>query len=680
MSVMTNSAPRPILNGVRDESGQVLPVTPEQLPTHLPHVFLFAQEGTTEPQIVSGSSAIASYGRETFNVRSQFATHQTVLATELNGRANQIMVHRVIPEDAEAPATLCLALEVVKADIPVYERNSDGTYRLDQDGDPVETGDTVSGHKMRWLVTKATSGQIGQAAKMAGELTSDGEQSTIYPIMDLQASHQGSYGNLIGMRLTAPTVDSTVPADESLMNEEKAFFYRIQMIRRPSKSAQPNVVETLTGSQSVEFTFKEDVFNPLTENSMTAEDVVLDAYRDMDTLPKTFGPFGGLHVYRSNLEEVQDLILAEELAHQAGFDADDGYKLNLFTTKDIYGNPYHTVKLLGPTEGGVMFGSNTNHYAAGGSDGTLSFEEFDKLVANQMANYGDLETTFLDSAMYPHSVFYDTGFTVDTKLKFFTPLGKRKDVAVVVSTQDVSLPQNTSEEESAIASRLRAAARMYPESELFGTPVCRAIIVGHSGYLVNHQYKKLMPLSLELACAAAEFMGAGNGVWNRDRGFDGSPYNRVRMFKDVNLTYKPSAVYSKDWEAGLVWAQNFDRRSLFFPAVQTVYDDPTSVINSAITMFAIVELEKVAERTWRQLTGNSKLTVDQFIQRSDQLIADAVEGRFDDRFIIRPRTYMTSFDELAGYSWSTDIEIYANNMRTVGTYTIVARRRSDFEE
>ena len=229
-----------------------------------------------------------------------------------------------------------------------------------------------------------------------------------------------------------------------------------------------------------------------------------------------------------------------------------------------------------------------------------------------------------------------------------------------------------------MAIALRAAARMYPESEIYGTPVCRAVVVGQSGYMIGSQYKGLLPLTIQLADMASKFMGAGDGIWARDKGFDTSPYNQVTMFKGVNCTYKPSQVYDKDWDNGLVWVQNFDRRSQFFPAVQTVYDDSTSVLNSAINMMIAVEMEKVAERAWRQLTGTSKLTRDEFIQKSDELITDMSYGRFDDRVIIQPKTYFTDFDDALGYAWNCDVTLYLNNMMTVGTYTIVARRRSDF--
>lgn len=682
MSAILNAAPKAILTGVKDESGGTLPVIPEQIPSHLPHVFLFAEKGPLEPQLVSGATATKIFGAKTFDYRSKYANHQTVLANTVNGNGNAMMVQRMKPSDANAPATIGLGLEIVEEDLTVYDRNPDGTYERDVNGDPIDSGTTVSGHKARWITYETDAAGLGQMATSAGTLTNEAdEQSTLYPIVELQVSDFGEHGNRKGIRLWAPTTNSSAPANEEVIYDQNAFLYRIQMIERPDAKSQPNVIQTISGSQNVEFSFKEGAINTKVDTELFVDQILLDAYRDLDNAPNQYGPFNGLHVYHDNLEIVLDMIYATEKAEQSEWpeEAEDGRHLvNLVGGQDVSGAPYHTFQIVGKEAGGIELTSASNHYAQGGGDGTLDLEEFDSLVANQVANYGDLEYSFMDSAMWPQSIIYDTGFTLETKKKLLTPIGRRKDMMVVLSTQDASESQNSAEEESSMAIALRAAARMYPESEVFGTPVCRAVVVGHSGHLLNSQYKGLVPLTIELADKSSRFMGAGNGIWARDRGFDTAPYNQITMFKDVNCAYKPQNVYDKDWDAGLVWVQNFDRRSLFFPAVQTVYDDATSVLNSAINAFIVTEVEKVSERVWRRLTGTSKLTREQFVERSNNLISDLTEGRFDDRVIVVPNTYFTDFDEALGYSWSCDITLYMNNMMTVGTFTIIADRRSNF--
>ena len=71
------------------------------------------------------------------------------------------------------------------------------------------------------------------------------------------------------------------------------------------------------------------------------------------------------------------------------------------------------------------------------------------------------------------------------------------------------------------------------------------------------------------------------------------------------------------------------------------------------------------------------LTPDQFIARSDALIKANVAGKFDARVVIVPETFYTSDDDQRGYSWSCNIHMYAPNMKTVGTFTIVAHRIED---
>lgn len=683
MSAVLNPTPRPILQGTRDDSGAVLPVIGEQLPSHLPHVFLFAEEGVG-PEIVSGSDINKAFGAKTLNLRSKYATHQTALATIIAGRANAMVIQRLRPADAKDPATITLAVEIVEDDIPVFERETDGTYKYDQQGQPVPTGQTVAGHRIRWVIGSSQTNEIGVATRRAGELTGKSglTQSTIYPIGDLQVSSFGEHGNHKGLRLWANTLNSPSeqPSDE-VIDSENAYLYRLQFIKRADAKSQPVIVTTTGGSQSIEFSFKPGAMNRKTDSQLYLGDILLDSYRNLDVRPRQYGPFNGLHLYEDNIAEVHAMLYAAEQPNHLDWpeDVDAGkYLINIVNGLDISGAPYHTIQVLGNADGGAELTKSSNYYAAGGSDGTMTFETFDELVAHELANYGQLDNHFLDTASWPQSHYYDSGFTLPTKLKMISLVGLRKDVQVTVATQDVSQPQNTSEQETSIAIALRAAARLYPESEVFGTPVCRVTIVGHSGYLINSQYKGLLPLTVDLADKRAYFMGAANGIWNRDRGYDQAPYNQVTLFKDVNNTYKPSPAYDKDWQNGLVWVQKFNTTKLFYPAIQTVYDDATSVLNSDINAAVIVEAEKVCERVWRQLVGGSKLTQEQFLEKSDQLIAEETDGRFDDRFIIVPRTYFTGYDAILGYSWSTDIEIYMNKMVLVGTYTIVARDRATF--
>lgn len=696
MSAIINAAPLANLQGIKDVSSRPPVIEPEVVPSHLPLFYLYAEKGPTEAQLVHGDSFTTTYGTRTLDPRSPYYNHQSVFANRVLGAGNAIMVQRVIPADAGPKSRLLLSLDIVaEPAIQQYQRNADGTYALDANGAKIPVsgaGATLPGYKAKWVVNEFGTDAFGAVTSRSGSIVStDSQQSTLYPIMELEASFVGAYGNNLGLRLVAPTTRSGNPLNDTLASMIQAYLYRFQLVSRADASTSPFVVETLMGEQALDLTFKPGAINTINDTEVSIEDVLLDAYQDLATpgYPKQWGPFGRLKVYQDNLKSVLAMIGAAEAefgllsTEDITAASENLYEVNAFTGVNYDGVPYYTLQLLGPADEGVTFTDNTVLFAEGGSDGTMSFEAFDNIVRQELLNWGSTGTDYLDWARYPVSTLYDSGFTLDTKLAFAVPLGKRKDVWVAVSTQDISAPQNTPAEESSIAISLKTAFRNFPESEIFGTKVCRAVIIGHSGRLISDKYKgpqdNLLPLTLEFAVKCANFMGAGNGVWASGMGFDMPPNNQITLFRDVNATFKAATVRNKDWENGLVWAQNYDRRSLFWPAVQTVYDDDSSVLNGAITMMACVELQKVALRTWRDLSGISKLSAGQFIERSNRLIAAAVDGRFDDRFVIIPETYYTQGDEQRGYSWSCKIKIYAPNMKSVGTFSVEAHRLSDLE-
>lgn len=732
MSTITKATPRAIIQGIDDRSRRAVPVEPEQIPQHLPHVYLFTERGKTLPQLVSGTSLVATYGARSFDYLGPFANHQTVLANTVNAASNSLLVQRLKPADAKT-AMLRLSLEVIKATIPLYQRNADGSFLTDVDGDPVPQDDDPEtiGYVTRWVLNYANNTvDFGEAVPGApgvpltaltgnegGATAIVGVTSTLYPIIDLSVSDHGSYGDRLGLRLSAPTSVSSSPLDAVTAKSLGAYMYRWQFVERPLTSATPNIVRSILGETSVDLALKPDQIHPRLSTEVSVNNQLIDRYEDTSTPGTTpsYGPFGDVHVYDTNIDTLLDLFtLGDDAANNASvgegsFDTSAllaGYRsveysvaankhlFNIVSGVDIDGAPYDSFIVLGAADGGVLLSSTSTQYATGGDDGDMSIGNFDKLVRNELLNYGQLEAPLLDRAKYPQSILYDSGFSMDTKKAMLFPIGLRKDMACILSTQELGywvdegepgeewtvVTQNDVATESANASLLKTTAELYPESEIFGTSVCRAAVVGHSGYLINSPYKGLLPLTIDIAAKLSRYMGAGIGRWTNGQAFDVAPSNQVSIFKDVNITYKVDSVYNKDWDAGLIWVQNFDRQNLFYPAFQTVYSDDTSVLNSMVTMLACVELEKVADRVWRLLVGNTTLTPDQFIERSDELIVGYTEGRFDGRFIIVPETFFTEADDARGYSWSAKIKIYANNMKTVGAFTIEAYRTEDFEQ
>lgn len=692
---IVNAAPMAILRGINDKSIRALLPAPEEIPTHLPKVYIYAEQGPLDPQLVVGNSRVMTYGEKSFQTREKWNTHATELSNLLNARGNAQMIQRVVPDDIGPKASLRVYADVLQTNVKTYERNADGSIKYHPDtNEPIEKG-TIKGHKVKFVVVPVLPDEetgedlFGRGVMIAGDmLNEEGDvQSERYPLFDVRVSHLGAYGNNIGLRIWAPTESSQTPVDMNVIKQNKVYPYRISVMKRKSESEMPKVFSTLHGEQSTEFTFKRDVIKKATDADISIEKVFLDSYRVLNTpgYVDQWGPFDELHIYHDQLEYLLTRFMQAELAvssdHTDFTDADieHPHLFNFISGMNSNGVGYQSYEIVKSSTNGSVFTENSTIYASGGSDGTMNEELFAKLVAREIAEYANPLSYLQDISKYPESIFYDSGFPLETKLELTKFIALRKDTAVVLSTHDVLSPVKTASEESSIALSLKAALQMYPESEYFGTPVCRGVIVGRCGNFTGSKYPRKLPLTFELASKAARYMGAGTGIWRGEYAFDRAPGSIVENFTNINVSFTPAIVRNRDWDNGLVWVQTYSRQSVFFPAIQTVYDNDTSVLNSFFTMMACVELEKVCKRAWKAYSGSSDLTNSQLIYRINTFIGEAVAGRFDNRFVIQADTVITGADERRGYSWTTTVRIYAPNMKTVGTFIIEANRMDDLE-
>lgn len=699
-----NAAPLTIQRGTQDLSTRQVPIEPEAIPTHLPKTYIYAQKGPATPQLVEGSSRVSIYGVDSFDVRKKWANHATVLSNLVNAEGNAQMIERIIPADAGPEANVLLSLDVLPVDVPDYVRNTDGSIQVDVDGDPVPRLDGTSnpilvpGYRVKWVVShiSTVSGLatgFGTATVAAGDQTGPGAtQSQRYPIIQFKASSQGEWGNNIGLRLWAPNNLTGFGVSSRLLNETKAYPYRASIVKRGSEFVTAKVIENLFGEQSVEVTFKRDVIDPSTDKEMFVGEHFLKYYQNLNDVnyPALIGDVGQVHVYNNNITTVLGLLYAAEKTYidassfassiQTDFTgaAGEQHLYNFLSGNSSQGYPYHTLEWATGVNA-VRLDINTNIYLAGGSDGTMTDAAFAAAVASRVAEYNNENSELLDLAQNVESIIYDSGYPLATKYALLNFIAIRKDTCVVLGTHTIDEESLSASEENAAGIALRTRAQLFPESDYFGTPVARCVIMGRSGVLRSSQYKKRVPATMEVAAKAARYMGAGNGRWKNGFDFDGAPGSLLTYMADINVVYTPAAARNRDWDAGLNWIQRYNRSSLHIPALQTVYSEDTSVLNNFLTVMAICELNKVADRAWRHFSGVSKLSNAQLADRVNAFITERTNGRFDGRFIIEPNTYFTEADIARGYSWTTAIKIYAPNMKTVMTTYVQAYRIEDYQ-
>lgn len=728
MSVPINKAtPRAILLGTRDDSTRALPLEPEQLPQHLPLVFLLTETGE-EMSIASGSALTALYGAKTFDPNTAFFNHQTVLAETILARGNQVMV-KPIKLPGATRAGVRLSVEPIATTIVGTDGVSRNVTRMIFHADPLSSSITGTGFGQGKILASYRVGKQAQAidgSPLSQLVKEDGTTyaatSSLIPLLDLEVDFRGKRGDSFGFNIDAPTITDTYPTDQSLAASLKSFIYRLKMFQKPDTSNTAKVIYNNTSSDSTDFVLKPHSSDPTSGAAVSLQDLIVDAYESesADGYLGTRAPFGKAHVYNDNIESVTRLIaggytvMGEDSAGATSSFTIPGlynteeqvkanlYTVNIFTGVDYNGDYYRNVDYTNSVKfGGVRLGKDSIIYATGGSDG-IPFKNgaIDRLetlrlydeAVRDWCQYEFVENNpVFDSAKFPFTTLWDSGFSMKTKTAMLLPMGQHKRIWTALATHSVAdyldpsavnlqfiqQEQLSGSEEISRASALRTAAAIYPESEVYGTPIVRAIIVGRSGQLRSKRVRDYLPLTISIADKVAAYCGAGNGVWNPDYAFDSGDNKRETMFTNVNVTYQSRSAYNKSWDAGMIWVQQFDRDSLFFPAYQTAYPNDTSVLNSLPVLIAISYLERVCETVWRILSGDSKLSGQAFADKSNELINEMTRGRFDNRFTIVPNTFYSNADVLRGYSWTTEISIYAENSRTVGTFTIAAKRAAD---
>ena len=681
--------------GTQDSSTKPLVREPYAQPTHCPKVYFYAQKGPTTPQLAVGGSRVMLYGEDTFDPRSDYFNHATLFANGFNSKGNTCMYQRLLPKDAGPEANLYLSLEVYETQVDDYHRNSDGSYEIDPNTNLPKVKGQTAGFKVRWLVTNSDSvadmqAKYGKRTVETGTLHTD---SKIYPIMDLKTSFVGKDGNYAGLRIWAPTTGTGGSFDRRVVKQQKVYPFRVSVIRKNPKTGTAKVTDNIFGEQSVLVTFKPKAINNYTERQMYIADVLVPSYSNTtdERYPPVFGDWGAVHVYQANIDTLIKKFYEKEKTFvdtnaitgnhdfptAAGVVDGDEWLFNMISgqTQDAY--PYHTF-VFDRTAPAQSLGEYVNLYAKGSSDGTMNNTSFAALVEEAVADYLDPNSQVMNTALHIDTVLYDSGFPLETKKKLLAYIAERKNTFVFLTTYEVGGQRSTAGDENALATALRTRARYYPESDYFGTHVMRALIMGRNGKIRDSQWTDYAPVLYEVGVKSADYMGAANGKWKPGKSFDGAPGSILDYMYDINVPYTSVSVRNRDWDAGLNWVQSYDLKSNFIPALKTVYDDDTSVLNSMFTALAICEINNVAERAWRYYSGNTKLTTGQLAERIDNFIREGCNGKFDDRFIIEPQTYYTDADKARGYSGTTVVKLWANSGFTVMSFYVQAHRMSDY--
>ena len=716
MAEILNAAPMVIDNGTRDLSTRVVPSSPLEIPQHLPKFYIFAEKGPMGPNYMDlGNASLTQiYGDATFDVNDKYYSHQTPFLQAAASAGNNCVVHRLPGDKGSDVANVTLYLDVLRTQVPLYEKNIDGSLRLDHNDEPVRQRDnngdlmTLPGFKLGWVLgsTREYPGdyQPGTRSVEPGVQYEFESQSTQYPIFEFSAADAGEFGNKLAIKLFAGQESDTSGFPSAILNDGKMFpmYFGMSKVVDKITGKSASVLNSF-GAQFSRFLPKVKGVDPQSGAIADLSKVLKDQYIQLPA--ELASGLGSVYVYEDNLVSLLTEFYEREMnitdPHRDSVinnSEENVFAINFLSFVSSNGSPYQSMKLV-DVEGGVRLTKNTNLWLGGAHDGDMSTWLMNSLVIADMDNYNNALHEYNDLVLHPESIIYDSGFSLAAKKALAKFISRRKDTFVVLSTfeqpyadpganlqsgmsggaPESGYPQTLGEQYS-VGVALKTMMELYPESATFGTPVMRGMVIGGSGEIINSLYTPRVPVTYEVVHKAARYMGAKNGAWKNGFLFDRAPQSVVTQLKNIDVTWVPASARNTLWSVGVNFVLNYKIRTQFFPALQTVYENDTSVLNSFFTAVAISYLNKVQHAAWREFSGSISLTNAQLEEAVNTFIANNVKDKFDGKFVVVPDTVVTELDEIRGYSWTSNIKIYANNMKTVMTAMVEAYRMSDLAE
>lgn len=593
---------------------------------------------------------------------------------------------------------------------------SDTNIEADENGHVAYADKTVYTYKTKddMYAPNASTTRLKYTVDAQGRRTKEGEdtfdgdkilKSKVYPIFQVKAKHQGEWYNLFGFNITS-MANREVPA--TIVKELKTLPYKFGYKVKDDVKSAPKPYKTLSGDLTALFTFKNNSVDPVTGMNLSLEFITDNLYFNEHDINRSlnFEEIEKVYFYRDNFEAILKGVIEDEipfvtLTEKQWADGQEGstfnwydfttYKaellpeefglLNPFTTATTKACPYFTLqynnevpttKLQDYQEINMVNGNPI--FLERGSDGTLSMENFEAKIKEDLENYLDDNHEYLDQARHVETFFWDTGFSLEIKKKIPNMIAKKHNTIIGLCTHYDSLGDESLslQEQSALGKALYNDVRLRAESLEFGTPTIRAIIA--LGTFTKRDSKKRLPVLRDIAIKTTKLMGGSDKQWRSNNLFDSGEKTVIEDYIDIQPNFIPPSVKDSLVDNGITYVQNFGRKSYFLPGTRTVYSDKTSIAGSFVNMLALPYCERVAFEVWRELTGTVSLTSAQFIHEVKNRASRKLAGAFGG--VIQPtvEATITQEDENLGYVWRLNISLYGNNAKYKQIYNTTLKR------
>ncbi len=455
----------------------VMETPPAQTPTtksaHILLSHILAARGTDTPIFTDATGFINAYGLETLNDHRHDVHQLKYVMAQLQGNGHAVVKRIILP--GAKKAMLRVSVELIPAMIPIYKLDENWRPMHQYDPDTGAYNRIPLGYRKAYRAVLHASVKpypdqyqafglgamsnyrkgdaLGYNARPLQGTIANGdkiEQSIIYPIMDLELADYGEFGNDVTVAIT-PFVEA------NSLHTSAVSLLTIRELNTPMMN-RDGISETTFG------------LTPVSDS-----DVALARALQLNFSGGYNGLIGRVHTYTDYIKMVTDLLvngsvgvageialineaialnthaaLSYPLQSQLNDNASSKFLFNILTGRSNTG-AYHVNGDFRMSEvyGGVEFNDGEMHGFTGGSDGYPYTEsgELDKLqllrmydeaVRAEMLTMKVEGNAYHNMARFPYTVWYDSGYTMETKLAAFSILKWRPEVTVIQSGYSVA--------------------------------------------------------------------------------------------------------------------------------------------------------------------------------------------------------------------------------------------------
>lgn len=663
------------------------------LPT-LHGVFTSDGEDNVVREMSGYAEALEKYGSDFADMKAY--GQQNLIAENVMKAGGTAYLCRLLPDDAKvAHLTFKVAIKKV-TDIPIYERDMYGAFKVTETGERVPvvitgkidgvdeeggytsevttTAATTSGYQIKLIVEQSrdenavTGPKIARSVKNKGVIIDEtGSDYSLFPLFTMYYYARGKCGNDYGFRII-----NDLARDEAVNDGRR---YELFLVKKTSAGAL-----TLSIGKDIGFSW-----NPYAQVSKTIPTIegLQKMYQNLD-LSNNKKQIQ-LEYYDDNYDKLVDFLkecLSEEPVITSGINEDILAKMSVPETVEDFdfingldknGNPYDNVIIAEDSED-----ISAPKYMGGGSDGLLEGLKGDELktVRNDLLKKFfkcEIDTPTITNVLKCDAgIIYDANYDTEVKAAMASIVQNRRDISVV---WDTGFTDNL-EQACGVASQLLsmvpgAASENFAIIPHCGITVDRGVNVRVTGtyelsndihtVYAGHPFVKIAGAQHDYGCV-------------RKTIFDWVVEESIPKGYQIKLAKNNKLYWATDLGKALnnTVDGNFTGKNVYFFSDANCYKEKISKLAEFRNSLLINDIRRIVKLVLVKYTFDSD-GADAAIAKAKEELQSVLKNRYPTNVVVDYNLYQTDRDKLLNQA-SCDISVTFPDVFDSWNVTITANR------